>query len=177
VIRVQSAAGAAGFRQVLEINDLLYGLNDDPDSVFVLDLSGLEDDAFSDILYDTQVGGLTTARDLTSDEGLENTASIGPGQMALDATRETLFVTNFNDNSVSVFDLSLGIHGQLVHTISMVGENPYAIAIHPDGDHAVVGNFTGEMDDEKVSHSTLAVIDIDPDSASYLEVLTWIVND
>jgi YVTN family beta-propeller protein len=182
IIRVQTAAGADGFRQVLEIEtdngeSLLYGLNDDPDSVFVLDLSTLEDDAFSDLIYDTQVGGFGTARDLASDEGLENTTNVGPGQMALHPDGTRLFVTNFNDNSVSVFDLTLGTHGMLVGTIPLVGENPYAIAISPDGAHAVVGNFTGEEDAESVAHSTLAVIDIDRDSSSYLEVLTWIVND
>jgi YVTN family beta-propeller protein len=176
VIRVQSSSGAAGFRQMMQVGDLVYALNDDPDSVFVLDLSELEDNAFSDVIYDSQVGGLGAARDLASDEGQENTASIGPGQMALHPDGTTLFVTNFNENSVSVFDLSLGIHGQLVRTIPMVGENPYGIAMHPDGTHAVIGNYTGETDDRGVSHSTLAVIDVDPSSATYLEVLTWIVN-
>ena len=177
VIRVQASSGGAGFRQVLEIDGMLYGLNDDPDSIFVLDLSELNEDqdAFAEILYDTQVGGLTAARDLTSDEGLENTTSMGPGQMALHADGRRLLVTNFNDNSVSVYDLSLGTHGQLIQTISLIGENPYAIAIH--GDYAVVGNFYGETDSRNVTQSTLAVIDLNEESATYLEVLTWIVND
>jgi DNA-binding beta-propeller fold protein YncE len=65
-----------------------------------------------------------------------------------------------------------------------VGENPAAIVLSPDGKRAVVANHAGELlrvrDDRRsgntLASATLAVVDIDPSSPSYLSVLTWIKN-
>jgi DNA-binding beta-propeller fold protein YncE len=69
----------------------------------------------------------------------------------------------------------MGAWGQLVGETSLLGENPYSIAVSPDGKLAVVACYEGDLDDDTVN-STLAVVDIDPQSDTWLEVLTWIAN-
>ena len=80
-----------------------------------------------------------------------------------------------NRNSVTTYDLTLGPYGSLVGETPLVGENPYAMALTPDERFLVVANYTGELQENEVS-STLAVIDVDANSPTYLEVRTWIAN-
>ena len=103
--------------------------------------------------------------------------SVGPGQMAEHPNESLFFVSNFNNNSVGVYDLRLGPHGELVHEITAVGENPYAILPHPNGKIAVVANYTGEVDETHLAQSSLAILDIDPQSPTYLEILSRLVNE
>jgi hypothetical protein len=49
------------------------------------------------------------------------------------------------------------------------------MAFSPDGNKLVVGNYTGDVID-KVSHGNLGIIDVDSNSPTYLEVVSWIVN-
>ena len=103
--------------------------------------------------------------------------SISGGVMALRERdgRRHLFVPHFRDNSVSVFDLDRGAYGELVAYLPSIGENPHLARVSPDGRHVVVASFLGEVDDGFVS-STLSVIDADPDSDTFLEVVTTLVN-
>ena len=48
--------------------------------------------------------------------------------------------------------------------------------LSPDGRYAVVANFAGEVSPTNLAESTLAIIDVDETSPTYLEVLTWVVN-
>ena len=89
---------------------------------------------------------------------------------------DLLYVSHFNDNSVGVYDLRLGVFGAQVDEIVLVGENPHALSVSPDGRTLVVAAYVGEAQGSRRS-STLALVDIDPDSPDYLEVQAWIVND
>jgi hypothetical protein len=59
--------------------------------------------------------------------------------------------------------------------VPYLGENPYTLRLDPTGRYAVVANYTGEVVDHTV-HSSLAVVDVDPTSPTFLSVLTWLVN-
>ena len=102
--------------------------------------------------------------------------SIGPGQLVLHPDERRLFVSNFNANSVSVYDLGLGAVGLEIAEVTLLGENPYAMALSPDGNQLVVGNYTGETVPNGLAESSLVVVDVDESSPTYLEPLTWVVN-
>ncbi len=176
ILLFDSTAGGAGFHGLALDGDRLYAVNDDPECVVVFDLRALDDQPYARVLYDAVLGTIAMPLGGAGDEGVDNVASFGPGAMALHPDGRRLFVTNYNANSVSVVDLDLGEVGQVVDEVVDLGENPYAIAISPDGDRAVIANYTGEVDEDRVVSSTLAVLDIDEDSPTYLEVLTWVVN-
>ncbi|MFH1467478.1 MAG: beta-propeller fold lactonase family protein [Pseudomonadota bacterium] len=177
ILPVEVASGGAGFRGLAESADgrWLYALNDSPESVMVFDLSRVEDDAWGDVVYDTMVGWLPTPRGYERDQGAATVASAGSGGVVLMPDGQTLLVTNFNDNSLGVYDLRMGAYGQLVGEVTLLGENPYAVAVSPDGKLAVVACYEGDLDGTAVN-STLAVVDVDPLSDTWLEVLTWIAN-
>ena len=167
-----------GFRQVVPMPglDTLYALNDAPESIMILDVSALVDDAYSDVIYDVQIGWLPTPTSSPAlDAGVQTRSDVGPAQLAVHPDGQRLFVTNFNANSLTVYDLRLGPYGTLIGEVPLVGENPYALELTPDGNYAVFGNFTGEVTDTLVE-STIGVLDIDPDSPTYLSVLTWVAN-
>ncbi len=170
-------SGGVGFRGMLTSADgaRLYALNDSPEGVFVFDLSGIEDDGWGDVVHDAQVGWLPAARGSEVDQGVATVASAGPTGLALLPGGDTLLVTNFNDNSLGVYDLRMGAYGQLVGEATFLGENPHVVRVSPDGKHAVVACYEGELD-ETIVNSTLAVIDVDPSSDTWLEVVTWITN-
>ena len=100
---------------------------------------------------------------------------MGGAQLAYQASGNLLFMTHFRSNSLQVYDLSLGAFGEPIRRIADIGENPYALALSPDEKTLVVANYVGEVDDAFVS-STAAVLDVDSQSETYLEVLTWLVN-
>jgi len=179
VISVTNSSEAVGFRQVAVSADgeRLMALNDSPNAVWWLDLTTLQDEAWGRISFDAVSGYIPAPRGNSRDVGAGNQLSVGVAQMALHPDGRWLFVSNFNANSIGVYDLWLGPYGTFVHEIEQVGENPFALAISPDGRHLVYGNYTGEVDREsKATASTIGVIDIDPDSATWLQPLTWIVN-
>ncbi len=176
-LTTDTASGGAGFRGMVTNADgtRLYALNDSPEGVYVFDLEQVVDDAWGEAVYDAQIGYLPTPRGGERDQGVSTVVSAGPTGLALLPDGDTLLVTNFNDNSLSVFDLRMGAYGQLVGETTFLGENPHTVRATPDGRHAVVACYEGDLDDVAVS-STLAVIDLDPTSDTWLEVITWIAN-
>ena len=177
VLGFTNSSGAIGFRQILAVDEnKIYALNDSPEAVFIIDVSGVEDNAHAELIRDPYTGWLPANLGAEDDQGADTRMSIGPGQMAKHPTEEMLFVTNFNTNSVSVYDLRLGPHGELVKEIDAVGENPYGIAIRPDGKYAVVAVYTGEVDETSLAESKLVILDTDPESPTYLEVISEVVN-
>jgi hypothetical protein len=184
----ESSAGATGYRQVVPVPaqaseegeepedpNALYVLSDAPEAVIRFDLSTLEDDAYPDLIRDAPVGWLATPRGDERDKGESTMSSVGPGQMLIHPDGRRLFVTNFNRNSITTYDLGIGPHGQMVHETTLVGENPYTMLLTHDGRHLVFANYTGELEDQ-VAHATLGVLDVDEDSPTYLEVRTWVAN-
>jgi predicted GH43/DUF377 family glycosyl hydrolase len=173
----ETASGGAGYRGMVTSPDgtMLYALNDSPEGVFVFDLAAVQDDAWGDVIFDAQIGYLPAPRGGERDQGASTVVSAGPTGLALLPDGDTLLVTNFNDNSLGVYDLRMAAYGQLVGEVTFIGENPHAVQVTPDGRHAVVACYEGEYDDVNVN-STLAVVDVDPTSDTYLEVLTWIAN-
>ena len=135
----------------------------------------LVDDEYADALYDVATGFLPTARGDERDKGHKTMSSVGPGQMLLHPDGRRMFVSNFNRNSITTYDLGLGHYGLPVRETTNVGENPYALSLVPNQDLLVFGNYVGEVEDD-VAHSSLGVIDINETSPTYLEVLSWVVN-
>ena len=74
--------------------------------------------------------------------GRERITSMGPGTMVIDPIYNRLFVSNFNANSVSVFDLSVGGGIQIAEIQSMSSKS-LRHGIDTDGNHLVVSNYTG----------------------------------
>jgi len=176
-LTTDTASGGAGFRGMVTSADgtRLYALNDSPEGVYVFDLAQVPDDAWGDAIYEAQIGFLPTPRGGERDQGPSSVVSAGPTGLALLPDGNTLLVTNFNDNSLSVYDLRMGAYGQLVGEVTFLGENPHTVRVSPDGRYAVVACYEGDVDETNVN-STLAVIDVDATSDTWLEVITWIVN-
>ena len=176
-LTTDTASGGAGFRGMVTSADgsRLYALNDSPEGVFVFDLEQVVDDAYGDAVYDALVGFLPASRGAERDQGSATVTSAGPTGLALLPDGDTLLVTNFNDNSLGVYDLRMGAYGQLVGEVSFLGENPHTVRVTPDGRYAVVACYEGDLDEVSVN-STLAVIDVDTTSETWLEVITWIAN-
>jgi len=176
-LTTDTASGGAGFRGMVTSADgtRLYALNDSPEGVYVFDLAQVVDDHWGDAVYDAQIGFLPTPRGGERDQGSSSVTSAGPTGLALLPDGDTLLVTNFNDNSLSVYDMRMGAYGQLVGEVTFLGENPHTVRVTPDGRYAVVACYEGELNDVSVN-STLAVIDVDASSDTWLEVLTWIAN-
>lgn len=168
----------SGFRDLLydPTRDVLWALSDDPEGVYRLRVDDLVDDDGNAFVRDRILGTLALPRADERDRGVDTQASVGPGSMVLHPDGRHLFVTNFNHNSVTAFDLDLGPDGMEVGAAEDVGENPYGIVLTPDGSRGVVGNYSGEVVDDVTTNSTLAILDTDPDSASFMSVLTWVVN-
>jgi hypothetical protein len=175
VVMVTSTGSTSGLRamQVDPVRGWLWGIADSPEAIYGLDLSDLVDDDVSDVLRENVVTMMPLPRG--ADEGVTTQSNVGPAQLAMHPDGHHMLVTNFNDNSVSAYDLSLGPTGTLVAQTEAVGENPYAIAISPDGTLAAVANYTGEVEGEATS-STIALLDADPASPTFLQVKTWLVN-
>ena len=51
------------------------------------------------------------------------------------------------------------------------------MTLTPDARHLVVANLAGEVDNSGLAQSTVAIIDVDESSSTYLEVRTWLTND
>ncbi|MEZ4319050.1 MAG: hypothetical protein R3F61_16160 [Myxococcota bacterium] len=183
LIRLPTISANNGFRggALSASSDRLYLTTRNPESVLVIDLESLIDNGVKEVSEIGTVGSLPV-QDTFSDAGVPSVASIGGGHPALATvangagTDELLLMPHFRDNSVSVFDLGIGAYGTEIAYLPYLGENPHVVRVSPDGRWAVVANYLGDVDDDEQSSSTLAVIDLDPASPTWLQATNWIVN-
>ena len=171
VLVASTIPGAIGFRAMALASGTpyLYALNDSPESVMVFNLDQIVEDQLGEVHLEAVVGAMPAARGAEKDKGSDTLASVGPSNLVLDGDR--LFVANFNANSVSVYDLSLGPYGTWTHEIPGIGENPHAMALSPDGSLLAVASFVGRLSGDRVG-SQIALID-----TTSLEIVGWISND
>lgn len=167
--------GSRAFRALLapEGSRWLYAVNNAPESVMLFDLDVVEDDDRVQVYWDAVGGYLATPRGVEADEGDRTQSSIGPSQLALNG--DLLYVANFNANSLSVYDLRLGMYGERIDDLELLGENPHALSLSPDGTLLAVAEYVGGVDQLQVN-SSLSIVDVDPTSPTYLTVLTRLVN-
>jgi hypothetical protein len=141
-----------------------------------LDWTRIEDSNESVAIREGMITGyLPLARGLERDQGYANDVSVGAGSMALSTSGDRAYVLNFNDNSMYVLDLRAGARGAVLDIIRGLDENPWEVALSPDGRLAYVANSYG-ISTGSVQHSTVQVLDIDETSPSYGEVLTRLSN-
>ena len=135
----------------------------------VFNLDEVLDDNLGEVHPEAVVGALPAPRSGEKDVGVDTLASVGPSNLVLNGDR--LFVANFNANSVSVYDLSLGLHGALTHEILDIGENPHAMSLSPDGSLLAVASIVGKVNGKR-SQSRIALLNTDT-----LEIVGWIANE
>lgn len=179
LVAVHTTTGPRGLRDVVPRpgTDLVYAVATGPDALLVLDVADITDDDTTELYNEEAIAALPLpySEDDAGNTTYTGSQDLGGGSAALSADGTRLWVPHFTDNSVSVFALDLGVYGEEIARIPYIGENPWMVRLSPDGRHAVVANYTGEVDDRTAS-STLAVIDADPTSPTYLEAVTWITN-
>jgi DNA-binding beta-propeller fold protein YncE len=95
--------------------------------------------------------------------------------MAIRSDGRLMAVCNFNTNSISFYDLTLGRVGTAIYELPLYAENPHALTFSPDGNSLIVATYTGEIDGLS-SHTLLYIIDTDPSSPTYLRTRTRIKN-
>jgi hypothetical protein len=171
IMVANAASGAIGFRGVVAPSgsDWIYALNDNPESVMVFDGGLLEDNNRGDLHLEAVVGSMVAPRGSERDRGDDTLASIGPSELVM--AGDYLFVTNFNANTVGVYDIRQGVYGRQVAEIEGVGENPHALAVSPDGDLLAVGAIVGDTVGVRAS-PLITIIDTET-----LEVIAWIANE
>ncbi|MCO4743233.1 MAG: hypothetical protein KC912_00500 [Proteobacteria bacterium] len=186
ILRYTSTSGARGFRDAVPRpgTDLLYATATEPDGVLVFDLSDVADDSEKQA-YDLSLRwsfplgrapqSSPNRPSQDEDEGSETFSNVTGAGMAMSPDGNTLLVTHARGNRVHVFDLNLGAYGGEIRSIEGVGEYPHVVRISPDGMHAVVANYVGEIEESGVE-ATLSVIDLDPTSPTWLQVVTRITN-
>jgi DNA-binding beta-propeller fold protein YncE len=174
LISIPSSTTASGFRNGLVAGNRLYLTARGPDAVVVADLTSVIDNGEKEVDVAPAIGSLPLD-DMSSDPGENTLANVGGAGMALAPDGRTLLVTHFRGNGVYVFDLQMGAFGEEIRFIPHIGENPHLVRISPDGRYAVVANYIGEVE-ERTAHGTLTVIDVDPNSETYLDIVTRIVN-
>jgi len=176
LVRIETELGALGFHGALvdAARDRLYLTSRNPDGIAIVDLTMLEDNNVKETTNYVTPAALSLPS-LAVDEGGDTLGLIGGAGMTLTADGRYLLATHFRDNALIAFDLEMGAYGEEVRYIQHIGENPHIVQLTPDGRYAVVANYVGDLIDE-TAHSTLAIVDADPSSTTFLEVLTWIGN-
>lgn len=176
LVTLDSGNALAGVRDIIVSRGrgLGYLTLESPDGLAVIDLSVIPDDNLKEKIV---LAPATILPMLSSnkDAGVPTQASFAGGRAALTADERLLVVPHFRGNGVSIFDLELDAFGREIRWIPNIGENPHVVKISPDGEWAVVANYLGDVIDGAAS-STLAFIDLRPDSDRYLEASTWLVN-
>ena len=167
--------GTTGVQDLeLGAGNRLYVTLREPDAVGIVDLSPLVDDATAEVI-DTTMRATLPMHDRTDDQGEETFASVGGAGLARVPGEELLLVTHFRDNSLSVFDLRLGVGGEEIRYLRDVAENPHLVRIDPSGDYAVVLGYLGG-NVERGESSSLVVLDLRETSPTYLEPLAVVRN-
>jgi len=148
------------------------------EALLVVDISRLEEIPEPEVLDDLVVGYAATARGAEEDQGNPSVISGGPTNVALSNDGSLAYVAHYNDNSVHVYRLDLGRDPVLVDVIEGLGDEPFDLALSPDGTLLFVVNYVGELEGptQNVVHSTLTVIDVDPASPTHHHVLTTLRN-
>ena len=85
-----------------------------------------------------------------------------------------MFVSNFNRNSITIYDLEMGPYGMMISDTPMSVRTPTAWC-SPSTATLVFENYTGEVDDN-LTHASIGLLDVNEDSSTTREVLTWLVN-
>jgi DNA-binding beta-propeller fold protein YncE len=141
-----------------------------------IDWTQVQDEPVGHVMSDDVITGwMPLPRGNEEDRGYETEVSAGPTSMAISADGSRAYVTNFNDNSLSILDLRAGARGSLVALVRGLDENPYEVELSPDGKLAWVANSYG-VQRQGVQHSTLQVVDVDEESATFGQVLTRLSN-
>jgi DNA-binding beta-propeller fold protein YncE len=176
VIELDGLSGGYGFRDLVisPQRGLAYVSTNEPDGLVVLDLSLVVDDATKDVVEGAAIGSIALP-DADRDRGTNTSADVGAAGLALSADENLLLATHFRDNSVVAVDLTLGPYGEVIRRVDALGENPHVVRFAPDGTYAAVGLYSGDVVDN-VASSTIALINTEPDSPEYLEVITWLAN-
>ena len=148
------------------------------EAVLVLDISRIPDDSETELIDDLVVGYAATARGVEEDEGNPSIISGGPTNVVLSPDETVAYVAHYNDNSVHVYRLGAGRDPALIDVIEGLGDEPFDLVLSPDGRYLVVANYVGELEGptQNVVHSTMTIIDVDPDSDTYHRVLTTLRN-
>ncbi|MEE2828505.1 MAG: hypothetical protein VX498_04915 [Myxococcota bacterium] len=124
---------------------------------------------------DVVIGFLPTARGIEEDLGYETEVSVGPSSLAMTEDGRRAYVTNFNDNSLYIMDLSVGARGAVRKRVTGLDENPWEVVLSPDETLAFVAKSYGVLRDG-AQHSTIQVVDVDETSPTFGEVLTRLSN-
>jgi DNA-binding beta-propeller fold protein YncE len=177
VLQIENLSTDHGYRDIAlaQSRGLLYLSGRSPDAIVAVELEALVDNDLKELVTSAAVGALP-APDLNRDRGVDTSAAVGSSGMALSQDERYLWVTHYRDNSVTVYDLTIGAYGEAIQNIPFVGENPHVVRMSPDGKIAVVANYTGEVTEEGMASSSLTLIDADPASPTFLDVLTRVVN-
>ena len=150
IITTETVAGAIGFRDILihkneDGQKILYAINDAPEGVYSYDISTIHDTdtavVHNNLLSDFMIAEMGVERD--ADYNTQQ--NVGPGQMALHPDGNYLAISNFNANSVTLFDME---NKRPLTKWRNIGENPYALTFSPDGNQLIVSTYTGDFDME-----------------------------
>ncbi len=175
MLRVETTTGQVGIQDmVLAPDGKLYLATREPDAIVVVDTSDLIDDDKKDF-FTTRALGAIPVHDLTDDAGDRTFAPVGAAGMALVPGQDLLLMTHFRDNSLSFCDLAGGEVGEEVRYLPDIGENPSMVRVSPDGSYAVISNYLGTVTGD-VAGSSLVIVDLRPESPTYLEITRRVVN-
>lgn len=177
VIRVDASARIPGYEgAAFHPDGRLFLASRNPEGIVVIDTSSITDEDRKRRVHRVTQAVLPLPRARRSQSFLffDNSVPIGPIGLAIVQDQDLLLVSHFRDAAVAIIDIS-GDQPELIRYIRGVGENPGPIAVSPDNNWAVVGNITGSTRQDVVD-SSLAVIDLRPESPRYLEVTSWIAN-
>lgn len=149
-----------------------------PEAVLLLDAGKVVESPEPYTIDDAVLGWLPSVQGVEEDAGSRTAVSVGPANIEISADGRLAYVAQFNANLVQVYDLTKGAYGMPVDEVRGLGEEPFDLALSPDGKLLFVANYTGELggDQANVTHSTLSVIDTDPESPTYHTVLTTLRN-
>lgn len=146
------------------------------EGLVALDFSQVEDtDEGTLLLDDIVLSWAPLPRGSEDDKGYTADTSVGPSALVLNDAGTRAYVTNFNDNSLWVFDLTTGARPTVIERVTGLDEGPADVVLSPDGTRAYVANYIGQTRN-LVVHSTVQVIDVDESSPTFGEVLTTLTN-
>ena len=127
------------------------------------------------------LGAIEMPAGLIDDEGALTSSDVGPIGFAIRQDGRYMWVAAANANSVVTIDLARknGL-GEVSAITRDVGELPSALVLSPDERYLFVSNYIGEIDVQEdkrqVVHSTIAVLDADPDSPTFGRLIARIKN-